>query len=101
MLTKIINFYNQNAYFHSFVIAVEFALVSFMTSYNGGIPVNQTAWVSFGSALGGAVWAAVKRWLATNVATHGLNMKSVSQVSSVVSVTSTTTNTNQGNAGKI
>jgi len=75
LIESVINFYNTNAYFHSFVIAVEMAVVSFATSWQGGLPTTKAAWVSLGFAVGGAVWAAIKRWLATNVATKNLTMK--------------------------
>jgi hypothetical protein len=101
MWQKIVNFYNQNAYFHSFVVAVEWGLVSFWTSYSGGVPATKSAWASFGLALGGALWAALKRWMATNVATDGLNMKAPAPATPVVPISSVNSNTNQGNAGKI
>lgn len=75
MLEKIANKYNSNAKFHSFVIAVEYAAVSFVTSYGGGMPTQKSGWVALGGAFVGAVIGATKRWLATNVATQGLNLK--------------------------
>lgn len=74
-MKSLMNFYNTNAYFHSFVVAVEMGVVSFATSYSGGLPTNKAGWVSLGFAVGGVVWGAVKRWLATNVATTSLTMK--------------------------
>lgn len=75
MWEKIVNFYNTNAAFHSFVVALEMAVVSFVTSYNGGVPATKAALVSLCFAFAGAIWGAVKRWLATNVATSNLKMK--------------------------
>lgn len=72
---KLLNLYNSNAYFHSFVVALEMAVVSFATSYNGGLPSSKSAWVSLGFAVSGVLWGAAKRWMATNVATVGLNLK--------------------------
>jgi hypothetical protein len=71
-MKTIVNFYNTNSYFHSFVIAMEMAIVSFVTSYDGGLPTTKSALVSLAFAVGGALWAALKRWLATNVATVGV-----------------------------
>jgi hypothetical protein len=74
-VTKILNWYNTNTYFHSFVLALEAALISFATSYSGGLPTNKSGWVALASALGGAVWGALKRWLSQNVATVGVEVK--------------------------
>lgn len=75
MWEKIINFYNTNLYFHSFILAIEAAIISFFTSYNGGIPASRAAWISLAFAVGGALWGAIKRWMATNVATAAVPMK--------------------------
>lgn len=74
---KIVNFYNTNAKFHSFVVAVEYGAVSFVTGYfsTGNLPMSKKALVAFGVGLVGAVIAAVKRWAATNLATQNLQMK--------------------------
>lgn len=75
MWQKITNYYNSNAKFHSFVVAAEFAAVSAVTSYNGGLPNSKTGWAALGSAVLGGAWGFVKRWLATNVATQNLTLK--------------------------
>jgi len=74
MWAKLMNFYNTNALFHSLVLGVEAAIISFATSYNGGLPTNKAGWVSLAFGVGGAVWGAIKRWMATNVATKNLAM---------------------------
>jgi hypothetical protein len=75
MWQKLLNFYNTNAVFHSFVVGMEMATVSFITSYNGGLPTTKAEWVSVAAGVGGMLWGALKRWLATNVATTGLQLK--------------------------
>jgi hypothetical protein len=74
MWQKVMNFYNTNAPFHSLVIALEYATVSFLTSYSGGLPKGKAGWVALVASLGGALWAAGKRWMATNEATKNLKM---------------------------
>jgi len=64
---KLIALYRLNGKFHSFVIAVEFAVVGFFTTYQGGIPVTHDAWSAFVSGLVGAVWGTVKGWMRANV----------------------------------
>ena len=71
-MKAIVNLYNTNTYFHSLVLAIEAALISFVTSYNGGIPTTKAAWLSVLFALGGAIWGAVKRYLASNAATKSV-----------------------------
>jgi hypothetical protein len=71
----VMNLYNTNATFHSFIVAMEMAIVSFVTSYQGGMPTTKSAWISLACAAGGAVWGALKRYLATNVATVGVTTK--------------------------
>jgi hypothetical protein len=73
-ITKVLNFYNTNAKFHSFVMAVEYAVVGFVVSY-GSVPSNKAGWAALGAGLVGAGWGAIKRWLLTNVATSNLQMK--------------------------
>ena len=75
MWKTIMNLYNTSTVFHSLVIAVEMAVVSFATSYSGGLPTSRAGWVSLAFAFGGAIWAAIKRWLATNVATKQVPLK--------------------------
>ena len=53
MWQKILNFYNTNAPFHSFVTALVFAIVSFATSYSGGMPTTKQAWTALAFAAGG------------------------------------------------
>ena len=74
-IQKIVTYYNQNARFHSFVITLEYAAVGFLVSYSGGVPTSKSGWAALASGLAGAVIGSVKRWLATNVATDGLDMK--------------------------
>jgi hypothetical protein len=75
MWKKIVNYYNTNAYFHSFVEATEAAIVSFCTSWSGGLPLTKAAWVAVFFAMGKALWSAWKRWMQTNVATVAIPMK--------------------------
>lgn len=75
MLPKIINFYNTNAKFHSFVVSIEYAAVGAIVSYDGGALNSKTAWIAAVSAVAGAIVGAAKRWLATNVATQNLQLK--------------------------
>jgi len=49
---------------------MEAAIISFITSYNAGLPTTKAAWTSLAFAVGGAIWGAFKRWLANNVATQ-------------------------------
>lgn len=72
LIKKVLNYYNSNTYFHSFVLAIEAAVISFATAYNGGIPASKSAWVGLACAFGGALWGACKRWLASNVATKAV-----------------------------
>ena len=72
LFKTILNYYNTNTYFHSFVLAIEAAVISFGTAYNGGLPSTKAAWVSLAFAFGGAIWGAFKRWLASNVATKSV-----------------------------
>jgi hypothetical protein len=76
-MKSLMNLYNTNTLFHSFVLGLEMALVSFITSYNGGLPTTKAAWVSLALGVGGAVWGAIKRWLANNVATQPVAAKAV------------------------
>ena len=69
MWQKIVNFYNTNTYFHSLVIALEYAAVGFLSSWSGGIPTSKSGWLTLGAAFLGAIVAALKRWLQNNVAT--------------------------------
>lgn len=77
MLQKIINYYNTNAYFHSFVGALEGALLVFFATYNGGIPSTRAAWLILIGAVVKALFNAAKRWTQTNVATAAIPMKKV------------------------
>lgn len=78
LLQKIANFYNTNAKFHSFVLAVEYGAASFITAYfsTASLPTSKKALVAFLVGMGGAVVAAVKRWLVTNLATKTMQLKS-------------------------
>lgn len=75
MWRKVMNYYNTNAKFHGLVIAVEYAGISFLTSWSGGVPTGKSGWVALGGGLIGAVVGAVKRWMATNVASVGVETK--------------------------
>ena len=77
LLQKIANFYNTNAKFHSFVLAIEYAAASFLTAYFsvGTLPTNKKALIAFGVGMVGALVAAMKRWIVTNLATQNLQMK--------------------------
>lgn len=79
MWNKLINYYNTNAKFHSFVVAIEFAAVSAATSYQGGVPNSKSGWTALAGFVGGMVWGASKRWLAINVATEGVEPKQVTK----------------------
>ena len=59
--------YAANGKFHALVVALEWAGVSFATSYTGGLPTTRAAWVSLGLGIGGAAWGAFKGWLRTSV----------------------------------
>lgn len=72
MWQKIMNLYNTNTTFHSLVTGLEGALVSAITSWNGGIPVNKTGWVALGSFVGVALYNFLKRWMQQNVATKNV-----------------------------
>lgn len=63
----VVSLYVQNKKFHSFVIALEFALVGFLSTYSGGVPTSKQGWISLGAGLVGAAWGAVKGWLRNNV----------------------------------
>jgi hypothetical protein len=77
------NLYNQNSAFHSLVMALEYAFASYVGATidawfaNGTLnfPTSKAAWVAVAIGLAGALWAAFKRWMATNVATANLTMK--------------------------
>lgn len=75
MWNKIVNYYNTNSKFHSFVVAVEFALVSALSTYDGGVPTTKSAWIALGGFVAGVAWGAVKRWLVQNVATAPVELK--------------------------
>ena len=74
-IKRLVTFYNTNSKFHSFVVAVEYAAVSFLTSWSGGVPTGRSGWVALAGAFGGSLIGAAKRWLATNVATVGVEVK--------------------------
>lgn len=76
MWNKLINYYNTNAKFHSFVVAVEQgAGMGLALAFGGGAPLSKSAWIVAAGTVGGAIWGAAKRWLATNVATEGVEPK--------------------------
>jgi hypothetical protein len=66
MIQKLISLYETNGYVKSFVTALEMAMVGFVTSYSGGLPSSKTGWATMLSALGGAVWSALRTWLVQN-----------------------------------
>lgn len=68
LIQKIVNLYAANGKFHSFVIAMEFAIVGFLTTYSGGLPTSKDGWMALAAGIGGALWGAVKGWLRNNVA---------------------------------
>jgi len=74
MLKKVMNLYNTNAKFHSFVVALEYGAVGFLSTWNGGIPSGKQGWIALAAGLAGAVISAGKRWAATNVATENLTL---------------------------
>jgi hypothetical protein len=65
-INKIVALYVANKKFHSFVVALEFAAVGFVTTYQGGLPTSHDAWAAFVSGLLGAVWGGLKGWLRNN-----------------------------------
>jgi len=67
-IQKVVALYAANGKFHSFVVAVEFAIVGFLTTYQGGLPVGRDGWSALGAGILGAIWGAVKGWLRNNVA---------------------------------
>lgn len=69
IIQSLINYYNLSPTFHSFVICLEYAAVSFVTSYSGGVPTSKSGWIALGGAFVGTVIGAAKRWVATNIAT--------------------------------
>lgn len=69
IIQSLINYYNVSPTFHSFVICLEYAVVSFVTSYSGGVPTSKSGWVALAGAFAGVVVGSLKRWLATNIAT--------------------------------
>lgn len=71
---RVMNYYNTNAKFHSFVVAVEYAAVGFLSTWPGGVPTSKQGWVALGAGVAGAIISAVKRWAATNVATQNLTL---------------------------
>ena len=66
MIQRLISLYESNAYVKSLVTALEMTVVSFVTSYSGGLPSSKSGWVALASALGGAVWSALRTWLVQN-----------------------------------
>lgn len=75
LLQKLVNLYNTNAKFHAFVGTIAFAAVGFFSVYDGGVPTTKHAWVALGCGLAGAIYAGVKRWAQTNLATKGVELK--------------------------
>ena len=75
MMQKLVNYYNTNSTFHSFVICLEYAAVCFITSYSGGMPTSKSGWAALGAGLVGALVGAFKRWAAVNVASVGVDVK--------------------------
>jgi hypothetical protein len=69
MLKKIMNWYNSNAYAHSFVNGLEGAVVGALSSWGGGVPASKGAWITLAAFVGKAAWGWWKRWAAQNVAT--------------------------------
>jgi hypothetical protein len=67
LFRRIVATYRLNGKFHALVIAVEFAAIGFLTTYQGGLPATHDAWSALISGLVGAVWGAVKGWLRANV----------------------------------
>lgn len=70
-----VNLYNTNATFHSFVLALEYAGVAFLSTYQGGVPTSRQGWIALGTGVAGALISAGKRWLVTNYATKNLELK--------------------------
>jgi hypothetical protein len=66
-VNKIVALYTANGKFHAFVVALEFAAVGFVTTYQGGLPTGRDGWSAFFAGLAGAVWGGVKGWLRNNV----------------------------------
>jgi hypothetical protein len=67
LLQKIAAAYAANGKFHSFVVAMEYAAVGFLTTWTGGIPSGKAGWFALDSAFGGVLVGAFKGWLRNNV----------------------------------
>lgn len=67
IVKKVVDLYAQNKKFHSFVVGLEFAVVGFFTTYQGGLPATHDAWAALGAGLLGAVWGFFKGWLRNNI----------------------------------
>jgi hypothetical protein len=59
----LINLYKTNTAFHSFVAGLEGAVVAALVSWNGGLPVGKTAWVTFAAFVGKALWGWLRGYL--------------------------------------
>lgn len=98
MWQKIVTLYAANGKFHALVVAIEMALVSFGTSYNGGLPVTKAAWVSLGFAVGGAIWGGIKGWLRNDVAIA--TVQGVGATKAQTAAVASTAKSNQAPSGK-
>ena len=67
LFQKIVSLYRTNSKFHSFIVAVEYGLLTAIMTYSGGIPKTKDAWMALIGFFVGAAVGAAKRWLVNNV----------------------------------
>ena len=67
LINWVVSLYVQNKKFHALVVALEFAIIAFLSTYSGGIPTSKQGWISLGAGLLGAAWGALKGWARNNL----------------------------------
>lgn len=75
MWKKIMNYYNTQPLFQSFVSGAEGAVLGALSSWSGGIPLNKAGWITLACFFGKALYGWGKRWMQQNVATVGVVAK--------------------------
>lgn len=65
-VNKVINLYNTNQTFHSFVSGLEGTLIAAVVSYSGGSSNGKTAIASFVSFIGMTAYGFIRKWLVDN-----------------------------------
>ena len=74
MWPKIVNLYNTNALFHSFVQGAISAMIVAFSTYSGGVPTSKAGWYAAGAFFVKGFISFATRWAQQNVATKSIPM---------------------------